>query len=374
MLMEKDKRTVDHQGQMAIASQPDTIPSILTICSTLPTKPEAFAFNMGRSGQQLQQLPCQCNSNITASLGASMEGDNELLQENDIKHQQDCFCCLGQLELFSQKEGCDINVQNSQGFSALHFLINGCSKENFELTQRAVSILLEAGINCNLADAQGNTAMLSLSHMLDKKLFGECHALAKSLLENCQSPADPNLVNSAGRTLLSHAVSHGDQAVQLTRLLLNNGAKVLRPAARESDPTGRKATPPPPPPPQVEQERRDQSAFTWFLKAVMRKHSLEGSEATIKLLCQAMSQETGSGSSMKHHVISTMIHLGKCTRAVGPLFLQIKQAMSAYWREPQSLSYLCLKTIRKSIGPKNLSQRTEQLQLPRPLTSYLQLY
>ena len=38
--------------------------------------------------------------------------------------------------------------------------------------------------------------------------------------------ADINHVNAAGRTLLSHAVEHGDSTIHTSRLLINHGAMV----------------------------------------------------------------------------------------------------------------------------------------------------
>ena len=224
---------------------------------------------------------------------------------------------------------------------------------------RAASLLLERGANPSLVDNRGNTALTLIGQKtLTAELYDESFQLARVLLEH---GSDPNHVDLTGRTLLSYGVAHADQAQETTRLLFNHGARVLPSRVQAAAGTT----------PALVAKERDQSAFTWFLRAVMRRNTLERADVTVKLLCQAMAQDLGS-AKMKLHVLSTMVYLGNC--GTPGLFLQLKQHMSAYWREPQPLKPLCLQTIRKSIGPKNLSQGAEQLRLPKPLTSFLQLY
>ena len=57
---------------------------------------------------------------------------------------------------------------------------------------------------------------------------------------------------------------------------------------------------------------------------------------------------------MRTHVSRLMLELGHNFRAVGPLFQQVKRRLAPYWSQPQALKYLCLKQIRRAIGPKNL--------------------
>merc|ERR1712008_345064 len=49
---------------------------------------------------------------------------------------------VSQLRMHLRQTGCDINVHDSQGFTALHHLIQGCSKENFALVEEATELLL----------------------------------------------------------------------------------------------------------------------------------------------------------------------------------------------------------------------------------------
>ena len=79
-------------------------------------------------------------------------------------------------------------------------------------------------------------------------------------------------------------------------------------------------------PSEVSRER-EQSAFNWFLKSVVRRHSLDGTAETSALLCQTLCQELGTSSRMKQHVLSTMVHVLTPCSTPG-LFLQLKQVKS----------------------------------------------
>ena len=115
--------------------------------------------------------------------------------------------------------------QQCNNLNYFHF-ITGCSKENFPFVLRAVSLLIhQSGINVSLEDIQGNTPLNAIQSLLHKGLFRQSFLLAKCLLQN--STCDVNHVNLEGRSLLSHSVCHGDSSIDLSRLLLNNGAKIL---------------------------------------------------------------------------------------------------------------------------------------------------
>ena len=242
--------------------------------------------------------------------------------------------------------------------SHLIFLL-GCSKENFFYTLHGIYLLLNYGLNCHLADRQGNTPLTYLHHLLDRGLTSEatvlCHVLQ---LSRC----DINHVNKANRTLLSYSVAKGDSAASLTRLLLNFGAKVFN-LGRED---------------QVNLDlveslhrEREQSAFTWFLRSLMEmRMGLDNCEETIYLMGTAMGEDP---NQMRSHVTRTMLHLAHSARAMGPLFQNLKQKLLPFWTKPQPLKYLCLKQIRQSLGPKKLSE-LRTLDLPFTMLQYLQLY
>ena len=70
----------------------------------------------------------------------------------------------------------------------------------------------------------GDTALTAVRALLDRQLFHEAHLLTLLFLQ--AGSADINHVNAAGRTLLSHAVEHGDSTIHTSRLLINHGAMV----------------------------------------------------------------------------------------------------------------------------------------------------
>lgn len=251
--------------------------------------------------------------------------------------------------------------------SALFFvssISSGCSKDNFGVTFNAISLLMKRGIDTNLEDARGNSALLSVGKLLDRGLFEEGFRLAGLLLQD--PGCDPNRVNASGQTLLSQSVGHGDSSILLSRLLVNHGAKVV--PSRADDPApphlgGRSFA-------EALEAERGRSAFTWFLRSLVRTRSLSNTEETVHLLCQSMSEES---VAIKDHVVGTMICMSESARTEGHIFLELKLKVAPYWREPRTLRQLCRRSIRKSLGPQIASQRvSSQLKLPETLLSYLQ--
>ena len=164
-----------------------------------------------------------------------------------------------------------------------------------------------------------------------------------------QSP-NVNHINAHQRTLLTYAAAQGDACLDLTRMLLNHGAAVVPPRS---------------------QKWRDRSAFTWLVRSVMRgTQDLSSHHATLHLLCQNMADTLGP-ETMREHVLSTFIHLGHSASLMGPLFVDMKARVSAYWKQPLPLLTLCRKSIRQSLGPKTTSPETARLHLPPSLTQYL---
>jgi hypothetical protein len=173
-----------------------------------------------------------------------------------------------------------------------------------------------------------------------------------------------NAINSRDRSLLSYSVTHGDSSVAVTRLLLNCGAQVWPDVAQSSHSNTI----------DVLAREKDLSAFTWFLKSLMRREhvTLSDAEETLYLLCAVMGEQP---SKMRQHVHRTMMQLGKSRSLNGPLFRRLHSVMIPYWARPHDLRYICLKSIRKSLGPKRLSAgvATSRLNLPRKLQHYVEL-
>lgn len=179
-----------------------------------------------------------------------------------------------------------------------------------------------------------------------------------------QGQCNVDHVNRKQCTLLSYSVTYGDRSLSLTRLLLNVGAKVWPEDTRWLiDPVHRLNL------------ERDCSAFTWLMKSLMREENdMTNFEQTLYLLGQCMGQEP---IKMRTHVTGVMQHLGGQTshKAMGALFVRVKSQLCVYWCQPQPLKYLCLKRIRQTIGPKNLSDenKLKSLDIPNPMLHYLQL-
>ncbi|KAG8234397.1 hypothetical protein J437_LFUL014615 [Ladona fulva] len=114
---------------------------------------------------------------------------------------------------------------------------------------------------------------------------------------------------------------------------------------------------------------RDQSAFTWFLRAVIRRRRVEHCSETLALLSQVMGE---CPRRMHSHVLRTMFRHVKCYKILGPVFYQLKLSMMRYWTQPHDLRYLCWRTLRKSLRPGgHLVSGAAKLGLPKPVQQYL---
>ena len=225
-------------------------------------------------------------------------------------------------------------------------------------------VLLVSGADPSATDADGNSPLLQLRSLLDAELFSEAAEVAEILIN--EYGCDVNAINSCDRTILSYSVAHADSSVALTRLLLNSGAQVWPDVTPTSSQSGSTID--------ALAREKDLSAFTWFLRALMRREhvTLDDAEETLYLLCIVMGEQP---ARMRQHVHRTMMQLGRSRSLNGPLFRKIHSAMIPYWARPQELRYICLKSIRKSLGPKRLSSggATSRLSLPKKLQHYVEL-
>ncbi len=239
----------------------------------------------------------------------------------------------------------------------------GCTKDSFYCTLQGVYLLLSAGLDVSLTDRQGNTPFTALATLLDKDLTVEAVALAHLLRR--QAACDVNHANAAGRTLLAAAASKGDRASELTRLLLNLGASVWPPASTSSADVVA----------HVARELRE-SALAWLLRAVSSGElSLSEADETIYLLGSSMGAE--DPARMRAHLSRMFLHLGRAPRADGAVFAEVRRRMERFWTRPQPLKFLCLRRIRSTIGPKNLSDascmKRKLEHIPNTMLQYLQL-
>lgn len=73
-------------------------------------------------------------------------------------------------------------------------------------------------------DDDGDTALLlGAQRLMNCGLFNRAHQFTVMMLKY---GSDVNWINNSGRSLISYAVSYMDQAIDITRLLLNSGATV----------------------------------------------------------------------------------------------------------------------------------------------------
>jgi hypothetical protein len=343
------------------------------------------------SDSDAASVPCNAAAAAAAASGEEQEKWIRQICENgcdDINRTDEEGKTILQYLLEGEEEGENFvrpNVSLSLKFFSrmLMFTFSSSSGNGVKIYGNSLvdctRLLLNTGADPNAMDSRGNTALLYVQHLLSRGLFSEAAKIAQIMLEKMMTTklkgsdgSGINSVDASNRTLLSHSVAHGDQATDLTRMLLNFGAKVLpseavaatllsatsssSPLSKEDDENiVRELT-----------KERDQSAFTSFLRAAMRRQTLEGAEATLDLLCHAMGEDP---TRMRSHVPRTMLELGKGASVNGPLFIKLKETMAPFWSRPQSLKYQCLKRIRRSMGPKRLNNRgcVERLRLPPKL-------
>ena len=239
--------------------------------------------------------------------------------------------------------------------------------------------LLEAGADPNIPDNNGDTPLLTTRHLFDRQAFSTVHGVIRVLIYeyptvsgNVQNKkVNVNATNLSRRTILSFAVQHGDRAADVSRLLLNSGASVWP----ENDlifseyrsKYSQKST-------QIlsrgdsncsqassgVKEESSESAFKWYLRSLMRgTTSIKDSKQTLYMLCTAMESQQHN-ASMGQHIDKTMMELGVAPKINGPLFKQLRTEIMPFITKPQSLRFICIKSIRKSIG-----RRQRQQMIPR---------
>lgn len=262
-------------------------------------------------------------------------------------------------------------TSKSSSLSPLHALFAGDTLDSWEDILEQVRVIVETPQWLTCTDGEGNTPLLAGGRKLLK--LGEFDKAAELAAILLRAGSQPDASNAEGRTLLAYSVSHVDEAIELSRLLINAGASVWPLAgetsteqAASSDVAGPSTSSTESTPAPVD------SIFTCYLRAIMRKRRLdEACFQTLSLIAQSMGEQP---SRMHTHVMRTMFDHARCVRVLGPVFLQMKLTMSQHWGQPQSLQTLARTTFRKhalcSQQPLNRPS-LEELGLPLPLQKFV---
>lgn len=226
-------------------------------------------------------------------------------------------------------------------------MISGNVKSNGENVKESVKYLLDNGASVNLKDSEGESPLLYIRTFLEEGAFELAEEVTQLMLKY---GSDPNIRDTDGRTLLTYCVYYLDQCTSLAQVLLNNGGCVWNDNQENDDIC------------------MENSAFTWFLKAIIRQRKVDNCSEILCLLSRAMAVQP---KRMHAHVLRTMFKHVRCYRILGPIFLQLKMDMMKYWTEPHDLKFLCWTTIRRRMSHRRISRAAPYLGLPKPLHNYL---
>lgn len=214
-------------------------------------------------------------------------------------------------------------------------------------TVECARLLIKAGIEPDVVDGRGDSGLLLLRHLLYYGWVREALSLLQALTSGSVG-VDVNRPDSSGRTLLTYSVCHGDRTAAFTRHLLNSGARVW------FEP--------------VVAAEASSSAFRWYLKAVMADlTNLESSGETLRALCMVMGEDMGGPASIKGHVDRTMLEVGYAPKIIGPIFVRIREAMAPFMSRPHSLSYQCVRSVRRSLLRSSSVNTAHATLLKKPL-------
>ncbi|XP_026813704.1 uncharacterized protein LOC113554175 isoform X4 [Rhopalosiphum maidis] len=278
------------------------------------------------------------------------------------------------------------NVPNANCFIFFDIVSGDIHKNWMQVVRR----LKETSANATVAqlrrwsqavDENGNTALiLGAKRLMNCGLFKRAYQFAVMMLK---FGSDVNWLNNGGRSLITYTVHYMDQAIDITRLLLNCGATVwledcnsearlhyvqlLKEYRTKTETDLQRCLTDDP------IESPLDSIFTWFLRSVMIRRRMDDScLRTLSLLSQSMGEDP---TRMHSHVMRTMFSHAQCYNIFGPVFFQIKKALAPQWVQPHSLQQLCRKSIRRSLfrgRHGNAHPDTvAELNLPKPLESYV---
>ena len=319
---------------------------------------------------------------------------------------------LSKIRKYFSAKGCDIiNYQDSKGKTLLHhsilqgnfiilhffqskikfFLVLICKHASYinKLiftagdvinAEETVRQLLEAGADPNIPDENGETPFLSTRNLFERRMYSIAHAIIRVLIYDyplslgnvSHTKVNVNACNKSGESLLSYAVQHGDSTADVTRLLLNSGASVWEEeGATNLESKVKRTQKRSPERLNCSHSVRNDSAFKWYLRSLMRGNTdIESSKQTLYMLCTAMESQQHP-ISMRQYIDTTMVELGVAPKINGPLFKKLRAEIAPFISNPQSLRFICIKSIRKSIGKRQRQQMIQKVASPSPPTKRL---
>ena len=241
--------------------------------------------------------------------------------------------------------------------------------------EEVVHQLLEAGADPNIPDENGETALLMTRHLFSRGLYSFAYAIIRALIYDYPGMTgntnhrkiNVNATNMESKgSLLSYAVQHGDKTADVTRLLLNSGASVWQEGdSQNSNKRTQKRSPngfSQFSPRRNKNSNNDESVFRWYLQSLMSGSTdIQASKQTLYMLCTAMESQQNDKRTMRQHVDKTMLELGVAPKINGPLFKKLRAEITPFIAKPQSLRFICIKSIRKSIGKR---QREQMIRVP----------
>ena len=257
-------------------------------------------------------------------------------------------------------ENGDVNITTtSDDKNMLHLAIERL--ETLQDTLQVMSYLSTLPIKINHVDLNGDTALTLIGQKISKTENSEMFFICQIVANLLRMGANIHHRNNKGMCLLSYSLKHLDYSIELTRMLLNNGADMLR-----------------------DRESSQNYPLAVFIRKIIEQGSLDNSERSIHLLGSVLCAK-GTRTAYDHlesGILSTLLAEAKYPRSNVPnLIIELKEKFEYYWSEPATLQNISIHTIREALA-NNLNpdrkifidDQIDNLLLPVKLTNYLNLY
>ena len=257
-------------------------------------------------------------------------------------------------------ENGDVNITTtSDDKNMLHLAIDRL--DSLQDTLQVMNYLSTLPLNVNHVDLNGDTALTligqKISTLENSEMYLICHIVANFV----RMGADIHHKNKKGMCLLSYSLKHLDYSIELTRMLLNNGADMLK-----------------------DRESSQNYPLAVFIRTIIEQGALDNTERSIHLLGSVLSAKSSRTANdfLESCILSTLLAEAKYPRSNVPnLIIELKEKFEYYWSEPATLQNISIHTIREALA-NNLNpdrkifidDQIENLLMPVKLTNYLNLY